>query len=138
MTVMSISCNTYASAESSYASAESSKPDECSICLYTLERPFKVSCSHEFHSRCLSRLVSQNLYNCPLCRHPFSKEEISYFKSGLKSRKVEHLAIEIRDPHQEKQCYAIAWTVCIGVYALLCSFGVIAGILYWVGKTSRS
>jgi len=47
---------------------------DCSICLDTLEnlKTYKLSCGHEFHTRCYQKCVYNNNFNiffkCPLCR----------------------------------------------------------------------
>lgn len=47
---------------------------DCSICLDTLENQdtYKLSCGHEFHTRCYLNIIHSNNFNifikCPLCR----------------------------------------------------------------------
>ena len=57
---------------------------DCSICLDTMENQctYKLSCGHEFHTKCYLNCVYSNNFNmfikCPLCRELNINTETPY------------------------------------------------------------
>lgn len=71
------------------------KDDICSICLieiYGTEQIIILPCNHFYHFKCLSEYVltgDKNVYNCPICRHPYFKGyvHIVKYKTKIKTQK---------------------------------------------------
>lgn len=49
--------------------------DVCSICHEPMDEPLVTPCNHNFHRTCLCQWLT-NKVTCPVCRRPFSYEEI--------------------------------------------------------------
>jgi len=70
--------------------------DNCSICLEALaEQPKKLSCGHNFHSRCIDPWLSTNI-TCPLCRKKVAKPKttVGNIGNGITRQLIEYTIIQ--------------------------------------------
>ena len=55
----------------------------CPICNYyfsQVTKPYLLPCNHNLCLDCITDITNKNMYYCPLCRKPFTKEEKNNFK----------------------------------------------------------
>ena len=55
----------------------------CPICNYyfsQVTKPYLLPCNHNLCYECIELITQKNMYDCPLCRKPFNKEDKNNFK----------------------------------------------------------
>ena len=55
----------------------------CPICNYyfsQVTKPYLFPCNHNLCYQCIELITQKNMYDCPLCRKPFNKEDKNNFK----------------------------------------------------------
>lgn len=54
----------------------------CSICMYDIDNPFMLECTHSYCAQCIVRWISNNM-NCPECRSHINPDKIVSIMNGV-------------------------------------------------------